>query len=76
MDIRVVVGDNIKIIRHIRKMTLEDLSKATGMSRTYLSGIELGKNAVTVVRLEKIAKALKIKPGILLAPKAFESIES
>jgi transcriptional regulator with XRE-family HTH domain len=75
MDIRQIVGNNIKFIRHKKDMTLDDLSILTGMSRTYINDVELGKNAITVVRLEKIAKALKVKPNILLIPKGFELLD-
>jgi transcriptional regulator with XRE-family HTH domain len=76
MDIRQIVGNNIKFIRHKRDMTLDDLSILSGMSRTYINDVELGKNAITVVRLEKIAKALKIKTNILLIPKGYELFDA
>ena len=72
MDIRKVAGSNIRLFRQNRGMTLQNLSDVTGMSRTYLTDIELGKKAITIVRLEKIAKALKIKTNVLLIPKAFQ----
>jgi len=75
VDIRRAVGDNIKFIRHKRDMTLDDLSILSGMSRTYIHDIELAKNAITVVRLEKIAKALKVKTSLLLEPGAYKTIE-
>jgi len=72
MDIRLLVGNNIKFIRHKRNMTLDDLSIITGMSRTYINDVELGKNAITVVRLEKIAKALKVDTSLLLIKDAYK----
>ena len=53
-------------------MTLDDLSIITGMSRTYINDVELGKNAITVVRLEKIAKALKVDTSLLLIKDAYK----
>jgi DNA-binding Xre family transcriptional regulator len=75
MDIKQIVGNNIKFIRHKRDMTLDDLSILTGMSRTYINDVELGKNAITVVRLEMIAKALKVKPSILLEHNGYKTLD-
>jgi transcriptional regulator with XRE-family HTH domain len=75
MDIKQIVGNNIKFIRHSRDMTLDDLSILSGMSRTYINDVELGKNAITVVRLEKIAKALKVDRATLVMKDAYKAIE-
>jgi transcriptional regulator with XRE-family HTH domain len=56
-------------------MTLDDISILTKMSRTYINDVELAKNAVTIVRLEKIAKVLKVTPALLLTPDAYRTVE-
>jgi transcriptional regulator with XRE-family HTH domain len=66
MSIKQIVGDNIRMIRHKKGMTLDDLSILTKMSRTYINDVELSKNAITVVRLEKIARALHVQSSELL----------
>ncbi|MEP7234038.1 MAG: helix-turn-helix transcriptional regulator [Ignavibacteriota bacterium] len=75
MNIKQVVGDNIRLIRHKRSMTLDDLSIITKMSRTYINDVELCKNAVTIVRLEKIAKALDVLPALLLTPNGYRTLD-
>ena len=75
MDIKQIVGDNIKGIRNTRGMTLDDLSIITKMSRTYINDVELAKSAITVVRLEKIAKALKVPLNVLITHNGYKSIQ-
>jgi XRE family transcriptional regulator, regulator of sulfur utilization len=66
MDIRQVVGDNVRLLRHRRDWPQEELSVRAKMSKTYIGDIERGKVAVTVVRLEKIANALEVPLPLLV----------
>ena len=67
MDIRRVTGDNIRFIRQRRKLSQEALAAKAGISISYLKYVEEGKKyAISIVKLEKIAKALKVAPGLLL----------
>lgn len=51
----------IKMLRAKKNMTLYKLSKATGLSRTYLRNLENNKTFnPTLLTLEKIAKALDV----------------
>lgn len=75
MDIKQVVGDNIRFIRQKRNLTLDDISILTKMSRTYINDVELSKNAITIVRLERIAKALKVDPALLMTKDAYRNIQ-
>jgi transcriptional regulator with XRE-family HTH domain len=68
-----IVGDNIRFIREKRKLTQEDLSAMTGMSKTFIGDIERAMKAPTIVSVEKIAKALKIEPYQLLIPETYKS---
>ena len=74
MNIKQVVGDNIRFIRQKRNLTLDDISVMTKMSRTYINDVELAKYAISVVKIEKIAKALKIEPSLLLIKDAYKNI--
>jgi transcriptional regulator with XRE-family HTH domain len=56
-----MIGDNIKNIRELKKMGLNELSRAAGVSASYLSAIEQNKkNNPSVKTLQKIAKALNV----------------
>lgn len=54
------MGYRVKEIREEKKLTQEELSKKSGVSRTIISAIESGKEEVTTTTktLLKIAKAL------------------
>jgi transcriptional regulator with XRE-family HTH domain len=53
-------GIKIKELRKAKKLTLAELSKMAGISVSFLSQIENGKSALTVVTLNKIANALQV----------------
>ena len=73
MDIKQIVGDNIRFIRQKRNLTLDDISVMTKMSRTYINDVELAKYAISVVKLEKIAKALKVDTSSLIVKDFYKS---
>jgi transcriptional regulator with XRE-family HTH domain len=75
MNIKQVVGDNIRYIRQKREITLDALSGITGMSRTFISDIERSQKVPSIVSLEKIAKALKVTPATLLTPNAYKIVD-
>ena len=75
MDIRRVTGDNIRFIRQKRKLSQEALAAKSGISLSYLKYVEKGQYGISIVKLEKIAKALKVVPGLLLDPGAHYRIE-
>ncbi len=54
------IGKNIKLFRKKENLTLNDLSKKTGISASFLSNIESGSKQATLITLEKIATVLGI----------------
>lgn len=60
------VGANLRRAREDRGISQEELADRAGLHRTYISGVERGVRNPTVVVLEKIAKALKVKTSTLL----------
>ncbi len=66
MNIKQVVGDNIRMLRYAMDYTLDDLSIITAMSRSYLNEVEHGNHALSVVKLEVIAKALRVDAVVLI----------
>ena len=68
MDMRRLVGQNVKKIRLEKKLTQEQFSDISGFSQQYLSGLESGRRNPTVVTLYEIAKALGVSHLDLLEP--------
>ncbi len=58
MDMRKLVGRNLKRLREDRGLTQEAFADKVGFSQQYLSGLENGKRNPTVITLYEIAKAL------------------
>jgi transcriptional regulator with XRE-family HTH domain len=59
-DLTPVVGTNLRRLRGQRALSLEKLSKLSGVSRAMLGQIELGQSAPTINVLWKIASALGV----------------
>lgn len=60
MDLRRVVGRNIKAAREARGLQQDDLAHEAGIHVTYLSGVENGHRNMTLNVLERIASALGV----------------
>jgi transcriptional regulator with XRE-family HTH domain len=61
-----VVGSNLRRLRTKRGLSLERLSRASGVSRAMLGQVELGRSAPTINLLWKIAHALGISFSALI----------
>jgi transcriptional regulator with XRE-family HTH domain len=59
-DLTPVVGGNLRRLRSQRGLSLERLSRLSGVSRAMLGQIELGQSAPTINVLWKIASALGV----------------
>jgi len=66
MDIKQKFGKKVKEYRKLRKFSQEDLALEADLDRTYINSIENGRRNVSLVNIEKIAKALKVKVKDLL----------
>ena len=66
MDIRRLVGINLRRFRKESGHSQEGLAFECGLHRTYISGIERGIRNPTVVIVERIAAALKVPAARLL----------
>lgn len=60
MDIKSKIGSRIRELRHQRDLSQEQFANICGLDRTYIAGIEQGKRNVSIVNIEKIAKAFEI----------------
>jgi transcriptional regulator with XRE-family HTH domain len=68
MDMRKLVGRNVRAVRQARGMTQEQLAEASGFSQQYISDLERGRRNPTVVSLYELALALNSTPIELLQP--------
>jgi transcriptional regulator with XRE-family HTH domain len=67
MDLRVVVGRNIKVIRQSAGIAQDELAHRAEIHVTYLSGVENGHRNITMDVLERIAAALGVAETTLVA---------
>lgn len=65
-DIKVKFGQRIKELRLSKGFSQEKLAEVSDLDRTYIPGIESGKRNVSIVVVEKIAKAFNISISELL----------
>ncbi len=68
MDMRKLVGRNVRAARVDRGMTQEKLADVSGFSQQYISDLERGRRNPTVVSLYELAEALSVTPVELLKP--------
>lgn len=60
------VGDRVRTVRGERGMSQEDLAHRAGLDRSYMSGIERGVRNVTLLKLQAVARALRVPICALL----------
>ncbi len=60
MDMRALVGANIRKARLAAGMTQEELAERSGFSQQYISGLERGKRNPTIVSVYELALALGV----------------
>lgn len=58
MDMRALVGLNVKRLREKRGLTQEELAEKSGFSQQYLSDLERGRRNPTIVSIFELAQAL------------------
>jgi transcriptional regulator with XRE-family HTH domain len=68
MDMRKLVGANLKRIRLKKGLTQEQFADISGFSQQYLSGLESGHRNPTVVTVYELAVALGVSHLDLLRP--------
>ena len=59
-------GDKVREERHKQGLSQEELASRAGVHRTYIGMIERAEKNITLSTIEKIAKALGIKPSELI----------
>lgn len=68
MDMRRLVGRNVRHYRTQRGLTQEQLAERSGFSQFYISSLETGQRNPTVVSLYELAQALGVTHVDLVRP--------
>ncbi len=68
MDMRLLVGSNVKRVRQEKGLTQEQLADLSGFSQQYISGLEQGRRNPTIVTLYELALALGVSHLELVRP--------
>jgi len=66
MDMRRLVGENVKRLRLAAGLTQEQFAERSGFSQQYISDLERGRRNPTVVSLYELAQALGAEPQALI----------
>lgn len=66
MDMRKLVGRNVRRLRLASGMPQEQFAERSGFSQQYISDLERGRRNPTIVSLFELAQALESKPIDLL----------
>lgn len=59
-DVQVRFGKRVREIREQKEISQEKLGELAGLHRTYISTLERGLRNVSLVNIEKLAKALGV----------------
>jgi transcriptional regulator with XRE-family HTH domain len=68
MDMRRLVGRNVRRIRQNKSLTQEQLADISGFSQQYISGLERGCRNPSIITLYELAVPLGVSPIDLLKP--------
>lgn len=68
MDMRKLVGRNVRRLRQKKGLTQERFAEISGFGQQYISGLEQGRRNPTVVTVYELAKALGVSHLDLLRP--------
>ena len=68
MDMRKLVGQNVRRIRQARGLTQEQFAELSGFSQQYISGLEQGRRNPTIVTIYELAVALQVDHLDLVRP--------
>lgn len=66
MDMRKIVGRNVRHFRLKKRLTQEEFAEISGLSQQYISSLENGRRNPTVVTVFELSQALGVNPIDLL----------
>jgi transcriptional regulator with XRE-family HTH domain len=68
MSLQEIVARNLRDIRARKKLAQREVAKRAGASMSYISLLERGQRSPPLETLETLARALGVKPLLLLEP--------
>lgn len=72
---REVFSRNLRRARRLREMSQEQLALEAGMTRAYLSSVELAKRNISIDNLGLLADALGVPLRDLVDPEKFKGLD-
>ena len=60
MEVKVKIGQRIKVLREKIQMSQKDLAYSADLDRSYIASVENGSHNISIVNIEKIATALEV----------------
>jgi transcriptional regulator with XRE-family HTH domain len=67
-ETREILARNVKTVRDLRGYNIADLVQRTGLSQRQLNGLERAEKSARLDTIDKLAKALRVPPWVLLMP--------
>ncbi len=67
-SVNLTPGAAVRVFRELQEMTQAELAEASGLAQGTISSIERGRVNLGVERAERLARALKVHPAVLLWP--------
>jgi transcriptional regulator with XRE-family HTH domain len=67
-DILQKFGQHLRSLRLARQVSQEQLAADAGLHRTYVSSVERGERNVSLVNIERLARALEVPLPEMLPP--------
>jgi transcriptional regulator with XRE-family HTH domain len=68
MDMRRLVGRNVKRLREKKGLTQEQFAEISGFSQQYISSLERGRRNPTIITLYELSVALGVNHVDLIRP--------
>jgi len=62
------VGERLRLIRNLRRLTLRDVAERAGLSESFLSQVERGRSSASIASLRKISEGLGVTIADLFEP--------
>jgi transcriptional regulator with XRE-family HTH domain len=68
MDMRKLIGQNVRRMRQKKGLTQEQFAEVSGFSQQYISSLEKGRRNPTIITLYELAVALGVSHIDLVRP--------
>ena len=69
-DVKATFGRRVRTLRKRAGLSQEQLALKCGLDRTYIGGVERGERNISIVNIDKIARAIEMPPRDLFDDEA------